>query len=80
MPEVRITAVAAQDLERLPLVIQSRMQHVFERLQLWPRVSGARPLRGTLAGRYRIRSGDYRVQFCVRGTQIREGGTSRGLL
>jgi mRNA-degrading endonuclease RelE of RelBE toxin-antitoxin system len=26
-------------------------------------VSGAKPLRGDLTGRYRVRTGDYRVQF-----------------
>src|SRR5436305_279135 len=28
-----------------------------------PRVSGAKPLRGRLAGKYRLRTGDYRLQF-----------------
>jgi mRNA-degrading endonuclease RelE of RelBE toxin-antitoxin system len=32
-------------------------------LEEWPDVSGAKPLRGSLAGHYRIRTGDYRVQF-----------------
>jgi mRNA-degrading endonuclease RelE of RelBE toxin-antitoxin system len=30
-------------------------------------VNGAKPLRGKLAGRYRIRTGDYRVLFHVEG-------------
>jgi mRNA-degrading endonuclease RelE of RelBE toxin-antitoxin system len=33
-------------------------------------VSGAKPLRHGLAGHYRIRTGDYRVQFHVEGTRI----------
>ena len=28
-------------------------------------MSGAKPLRGELAGRYRLRTGDYRIQFHV---------------
>jgi mRNA-degrading endonuclease RelE of RelBE toxin-antitoxin system len=30
-------------------------------------VSGVKPLTGDLAGRYRLRTGDYRVQFHVAG-------------
>lgn len=33
----------------------------------WPNVSGAKPLRNELSGRRRVRTGDYRVQFFVRG-------------
>ena len=29
----------------------------------WPNVAGAKPLRGRLKGQFRIRTGDYRVQF-----------------
>lgn len=47
----------------LPGSIQQRIRTVFVRLRRWPEVSGARPLRGDLAGHYRIRTGDYRVQF-----------------
>ena len=43
---------------------------IFERLKAWPKVSGARPLRGPLAGRFRIRTGDYRVQFMLRGDAV----------
>ena len=41
-----------------------------ERLEQWPHVSGARPLRGELTGSYRLRTGDYRVQFRVRGETV----------
>jgi mRNA-degrading endonuclease RelE of RelBE toxin-antitoxin system len=37
------------------------------RLEQWPDVSGVKPLTGDLAGRYRLRTGDYRVQFHVAG-------------
>jgi mRNA-degrading endonuclease RelE of RelBE toxin-antitoxin system len=33
-------------------------------------VSGAKPLAGNLAGRYRIQTGDYRVQFGVEGETV----------
>jgi mRNA-degrading endonuclease RelE of RelBE toxin-antitoxin system len=33
-------------------------------------VSGAKPLRGALAQRYRMRTGDYRVQFFVVGDVV----------
>jgi len=40
------------------------------RLEHWPAVSGAKPLRGRLAGHYRIRTGDYRLQFHVEGDSV----------
>ncbi len=49
--------------EQLPTLIKVRVLRVFERLGHWPNVSGAKPLSGELSGRYRIRTGDYRVQF-----------------
>lgn len=45
--------------------IYSRVLRIVERLKDWPAVSGAKPLRHGLAGHYRIRTGDYRVQFRV---------------
>ena len=65
MPEVQLTADAAKELEELPLVIHARVLKLLERLQRWPQVSGAKPLAGDLAGHYRLRTGDYRVQFRV---------------
>ena len=43
--------------------MHARVLGILARLQKWPDVSGAKPLRGDLAGRYRVRTGDYRVQF-----------------
>jgi mRNA-degrading endonuclease RelE of RelBE toxin-antitoxin system len=37
---------------------------------MWPAVSGAKPLRGDLAGHYRVRTGDYRVQFYLDGDTV----------
>lgn len=46
------------------------MLRIVERLQRWPAVSGAKPLRGELAGLYRIRTGDYRIVFRVEGDSL----------
>jgi mRNA-degrading endonuclease RelE of RelBE toxin-antitoxin system len=62
-----LTPTAAAELEQLPAVIQVRVSTVIRRLRDWPAVSGAKPLRHGLAGRYRIRTGDYRIQFFLRG-------------
>ncbi len=67
MSEVRITRGAQAQFAALPTAIKARVLVVFERLAAWPDVSGAKPLRGALAGQYRIRTGDYRVQFTVSG-------------
>ena len=65
MADVLITPEAQQQFSRLPRVIQARVLKIFVRLRDWPDVSGAKPLSGDLAGHYRIRTGDYRVQFRV---------------
>lgn len=67
MAQVRLSPSAQRDFEALPLTMKSRVAAVFDRLSYWPAVSGAKPLRGELAGQYRIRTGDYRVQFAVTG-------------
>jgi mRNA-degrading endonuclease RelE of RelBE toxin-antitoxin system len=63
MAMVVVTPEARTQFNLLPLPIQKRVLAVFKRLEYWPRVSGAKPLRGRLAGNFRIRSGDYRVIF-----------------
>jgi mRNA-degrading endonuclease RelE of RelBE toxin-antitoxin system len=70
MATVVITADAQREFEKLPLPIQARVRAVFARLQSWPDVSGAKPLRGDLAGSSRIRTGDYRVIFKPRGDDV----------
>lgn len=62
---VVLTPDAEGQFDALPLVIQARIRKLFARLTAWPRVSGAKPLTGPLAGQYRMRTGDYRVQFRV---------------
>lgn len=70
MARVTMTREAAEDLEELPLVIHSRVLSLLERLSKWPAVSGAKPLTGALAGHYRLRTGDYRLQFRVAGQAV----------
>lgn len=65
MAKVLLSPQAAEDLEELPLVIHARVLSILERLADWPRVSGARLLSGRLAGHYRVRTGDYRLQFRI---------------
>jgi mRNA-degrading endonuclease RelE of RelBE toxin-antitoxin system len=60
---VLLAPEAQRQFERLPTLIKVRILGVFERLRSWPNVSGAKPLRAPLAGQFRIRTGDYRVQF-----------------
>ena len=63
---VVLTPEAQNQIERLNLTIQARVLAIVHRLEKWPEVSGAKPLRGKLAGSYRIRTGDYRVVFRVK--------------
>lgn len=70
MAKVTLTAEAVEGLEHLPRVIHFRVLTLLERLQRWPAVSGAKPLSGNLAGRYRLRTGDYRLQFRVEGSAV----------
>ena len=63
--EVLLTIEARKVMNDLTLVVLRRFNEVLARLHAWPQVSGAKPLSGKLAGRWRIRTGDYRVQFHV---------------
>lgn len=66
MATVVLTPDAAEQLEQLPKTIHARALKLLERLLDWPDVSGAKPLRGDLAGWYRLRTGDYRLRFFVK--------------
>ncbi len=70
MADVFLTNDAAEQLHLLPRPIRGRMLRLLERLRNWPNVSGAKPLRGDLAGRYRLRTGDYRLQFFPEGENV----------
>ncbi|MBX3415227.1 MAG: helix-turn-helix domain-containing protein [Pirellulales bacterium] len=63
MATVLVAPAAQKQFDALPVVIQACVEKVYHRLERWPHVSGARPLAGELAGRWRIRTGDYRIQF-----------------
>lgn len=70
MAHVTITPVAQGQFNALPVTVRQRLEKLFARLGNWPAVSGAKPLRGNLAGHFRLRTGDYRVQFLVAGQQV----------
>ena len=65
MATVTMTPEAAGQYDELPRTIKVRVAGIFDRLKDWPNVSGAKALTGNLAGCYRMRTGDYRVQFRV---------------
>ncbi|MBI4702180.1 MAG: type II toxin-antitoxin system RelE/ParE family toxin [Deltaproteobacteria bacterium] len=65
MVRVLLAPEGQADFEALPPVIKARVLRIVERLQRWPEVSGAKPLRGRWTGHYRIRTGDWRVIFRV---------------
>lgn len=70
MAHVTYESDAAEQLQSLPASIQGRIARIIVRLTAWPAVSGAKPLRGKLAGQFRIRTGDYRVQFRVKENEV----------
>jgi mRNA-degrading endonuclease RelE of RelBE toxin-antitoxin system len=70
MAKAMLTREAAEGLEDLPLTIHARVLALLERLEQWPTVSGAKPLTGNRAGHYRLRTGDYRLQFRVAGQTV----------
>ena len=67
---VTLTAEARDQLAKLPASIIARVDAIVTRLERWPNVSGAKSLKGDLAGYCRIRTGDYRVMFRVEPNQI----------
>ncbi|MGD0542534.1 MAG: type II toxin-antitoxin system RelE/ParE family toxin [Tepidisphaeraceae bacterium] len=67
---VVLTAQARRELNNLGRKAHYFVTGVLARLERWPEVSGAKPLRHGLAGRYRIRTGDYRVQFHLDGQSV----------
>ncbi|MBX3421542.1 MAG: type II toxin-antitoxin system RelE/ParE family toxin [Pirellulaceae bacterium] len=70
MAKVTLTPTAISQLEELGNPIHARVIRLLVRLQNWPDVSGAKPLSGGLAGRYRLRTGDYRLQFNLSGDEV----------
>ena len=70
MAKVELTSSAQEQVDAVPKVIRLRFLEIVRRLQKWPNVSGVKPLRGELGGRFRIRTGDYRAQFYLDGDTI----------
>lgn len=70
MATVAFTPPGREQFDDLPRPMQMRMLDLFERLRAWPEVSGVKALRGNLAGHYRLRTGDYRLQFRVEGETV----------
>jgi mRNA-degrading endonuclease RelE of RelBE toxin-antitoxin system len=70
MAIVVLTPEAADELEGLGNPIHGRMLKLLVRLEHWPEVSGAKSLVGALARHYRLRTGDYRVQFRAAGDKV----------
>ncbi len=70
MPHVTLLYDAAMQLGDLPKPIKARMVELIIRLAKWPDVSGAKSLSGKLAGHYRLRTGDYRLQFRIEAGQV----------
>ncbi|HUY37066.1 MAG TPA: type II toxin-antitoxin system RelE/ParE family toxin [Pirellulales bacterium] len=63
MATIDVTPEAREQFDALPKTIKRRVERLVERLERWPEVSGVKALSGNLAGRYRARIGDYRLQF-----------------
>jgi mRNA interferase RelE/StbE len=67
---VAVTPEALEQVAALPKPVRELFKKVLQRLTQWPHVSGCKPLRGELAGWYRLRISDYRVRFRVHGNQV----------
>lgn len=70
MATVILATEAAEQLDRLPKAIHRRVYRLLKRLRQWPHVSGIKALSGDLTGWYRMRTGDYRLRFRVRGETV----------
>lgn len=70
MATVFVTIEASEQIASLPRPIRARMLRLLKRLEDWPAVSGAKPLRGGLVGSYRLRTGDYRLQFRIEEAEV----------
>ena len=70
MVSVFLTPEARKQFAELPVPIKARVRKLTKRLESWPETSGAKPLAGKLAGRWRLRTGDYRLQFRVEGQTV----------
>lgn len=67
---VELTPEAARQFDKLTKSAKLAVYRVLVRLQEWPKVSGAKPLRHGLKSHYRIRTGHYRVQFRIEAHRV----------
>ncbi len=70
MASVRLTPEAIAALDEFKQPILGRLLRLVDRLASWPQVSGAKPLSGNLAGHWRMRIGNYRLQFRAEGDLV----------
>ncbi len=78
MVTVTLVDEAREQLSKLPRPIALRMEKLLTRLSQWPNVSGVKHLRGDLAGKARLRTGAYRLQFYVQEKKGKEMQTVKG--
>jgi mRNA-degrading endonuclease RelE of RelBE toxin-antitoxin system len=71
MVSLRLSSAAARGLSEAPTGMIRRLNEAMERLERWPQVSGAKPLRGRLKGCFRLRCGDWRIVFRPVGDELR---------
>lgn len=71
MANVVLLPHAAKQFSQTPIGMIRRINEALERLRSWPKVSGAKPLRGELKGCFRLRCGDWRIVFRPVGDDIR---------
>ena len=64
MYRVSLSAGAERELQKLPAVLVSRIISKLESLEIEPRPSGCKKLKGE-AAKWRIRVGDYRVLYFI---------------
>lgn len=76
MAQVVVKPEVLRQLADLPRPILQRVTRFLELLREWPNVSGCKPLSGELAGSYRKRTGDYRIQSFVNIRQASDSDTA----
>jgi mRNA interferase RelE/StbE len=64
--EVRFLLGASKQFRALPGAVQARLKPRIDALANDPRPRQAKPLHGSLKGRWRLRVGDYRVIYEIR--------------
>jgi len=70
MVNVFLEPEAEEQVEELPKRMKARVKEVLVRLEEWPEWSGVKALKGNLAGKYRLRTGAYRLQFRLEGDRV----------